>query len=45
VRRAPAAAAAPFESVAVDTYPYFDFLLDGRKVWREPYHGCGGALV
>ena len=27
------------ESVAVDTYPYFDFLLDGRRVWREPYHG------
>ena len=27
------------ESVADDTYPYFDFLLDGRRVWREPYHG------
>jgi len=27
------------ESVAADTYPYFDFLLDGRRVWREPYHG------
>ncbi|MGH3244595.1 MAG: cytochrome P450 [Trebonia sp.] len=27
------------ESVAVDTYPYFDFLLDGRRVWREPHHG------
>jgi cytochrome P450 len=27
------------ESVAGDTYPYFDFLLDGRRVWREPYHG------
>jgi cytochrome P450 len=27
------------ESVAVDTYPYFDFLLDGRPVWREPHHG------
>ena len=27
------------ESVAVDPYPYFDFLLDGRKVWREPSHG------
>src|SRR5580693_701349 len=26
-------------SVADDTYPYFDFLLDGRRVWREPYHG------
>ena len=27
------------ETVADDTYPYFDFLLDGRRVWREPYHG------
>jgi hypothetical protein len=27
------------EAVAADTYPYFDFLLDGRPVWREPYHG------
>jgi hypothetical protein len=27
------------ESVAADTYPYFDFLLEGRRVWREPYHG------
>ena len=27
------------ESVATDTYPYFDFLLDGRPVWREPHHG------
>ena len=27
------------ESVAADTYPYFDFLLDGRRVWREPHHG------
>jgi hypothetical protein len=27
------------ESVAVDAYPYFDFLLDGRRVWREPHHG------
>ena len=27
------------ESVAGDTYPYFDFLLEGRRVWREPYHG------
>src|SRR5277367_1130293 len=27
------------ESVAADTYPYFDFLLAGRRVWREPYHG------
>jgi cytochrome P450 family 150 subfamily A5 len=27
------------ESVAADTYPYFDFLLDGRPVWREPHHG------
>ena len=26
-------------SVADDTYPYFDFLLDGRQVWREPHHG------
>ena len=26
-------------SVADDTYPYFDFLLDGRRVWREPHHG------
>ncbi len=26
------------ESVAADTYPYFDFLLEGRRVWREPYH-------
>jgi len=22
-----------------DLYPYFDFLLDGRRVWREPSHG------
>ena len=27
------------ESVAADTYPYFDFLLEGRRVWREPNHG------
>ena len=27
------------ESVAADTYPYFDFLLEDRRVWREPYHG------
>src|ERR1700688_298130 len=27
------------ESVAADTYPYFDFLLEGGRVWREPYHG------
>ncbi len=27
------------QSVAEDNYPYFDFLLDGRRVWREPYHG------
>ena len=27
------------ESVAADTYPYFDFLLEGRRVWREPHHG------
>jgi hypothetical protein len=27
------------ESVAVDAYPYFGFLLDGRRVWREPHHG------
>src|SRR5215831_808456 len=27
------------ESVAADTYPYFDFLLAGRRVWREPHHG------
>jgi cytochrome P450 family 150 subfamily A5 len=28
------------ESVAADTYPYYDFLLTGgRRVWREPYHG------
>jgi cytochrome P450 family 150 subfamily A5 len=27
------------ESVSADTYPYFDFLLDGRRVWREPHHG------
>ncbi len=27
------------ESVADDTYPYFDFLLAGRRVWREPHHG------
>ncbi|MGH3295838.1 MAG: cytochrome P450 [Trebonia sp.] len=27
------------ESVAADTYPYFDFLLTGRRVWREPHHG------
>ena len=27
------------ESVAADTYPYFDFLLQGRRVWREPHHG------
>ena len=27
------------ESVATDTCPYFDFLLDGRPVWREPHHG------
>src|SRR5579863_4431226 len=27
------------ESVAADAYPYFDFLLEGRRVWREPYHG------
>ena len=26
-------------SVAADTYPYFDFLLEGRRVWREPHHG------
>src|SRR6266704_2073256 len=27
------------QSVAADTYPYFDFLLEGRRVWRAPYHG------
>ena len=28
------------ESVAADAYPYYDFLLtEGRRVWREPYHG------
>ena len=27
------------KSVAVDNYPYFDFLLEGRQVWREPHHG------
>jgi cytochrome P450 len=27
------------ESVAADAYPYFDFLLEGRRVWREPHHG------
>jgi cytochrome P450 len=28
------------ESVATDTYPYYDFLLNGgRRVWREPFHG------
>ena len=27
------------ESVAADTYSYFDFLLDDRRVWREPHHG------
>jgi hypothetical protein len=27
------------ESVAADTYPYFDFLLEGHRVWREPLHG------
>ena len=26
-------------AVAADTYSYFDFLLDGRRVWREPRHG------
>src|SRR3984957_10062199 len=31
------------ESVAADTYPYFDFLLDDRRVWREPPHG--GVMV
>jgi cytochrome P450 len=27
------------ESVAADVFPYFDFLLEGRRVWREPHHG------
>ena len=27
------------ESVAADTYPYFDFLLEGRQVWRESHYG------
>jgi hypothetical protein len=27
------------ESVAAGTYPYFDFLLEARRVWREPHHG------
>jgi cytochrome P450 len=27
------------EAVSADTYPYFDFLLDGRRVWQEPHHG------
>jgi cytochrome P450 len=27
------------ETVAADTYPYFDFLHEGRRVWREPHHG------
>jgi cytochrome P450 family 150 subfamily A5 len=27
------------ESLAADSYPYFDFLLEGKPVWREPHHG------